>query len=327
MRRGPLITFVAIIVVLALGLAGVRLLGPFFAGGGTADRGLEERRLEGAGPDKVAVIRLEGVIQLEEGGGLFGSDGFSFARLMEELKQAEEDDAVRAVVLYVNSPGGSVVASDEIYRKLKKIRQAGKPVVASMGEVAASGGYYVTLAADRILANPSTLTGSIGVIFALPNVHKLAETIGYSEEIVASGPLKDMGNPYKPMSDEARAAFRSIVDDTFNRFVDLVAEARKLSRDRVLKLATGQVYTGAQARAAGLIDDFGGLDEAIEAAKALAGLKEATVIEYAEKKRRNVLLDILLNEKTGDVRLETLLRAVTGRLDFSPTPKLLYQWR
>lgn len=328
MRRSQIIALIAIAVIVVLGIVAVRFGGPLEVGGTNVSGNMQEVVVSGQGTDKIVIIRVEGVIQKQEDTSPWAANGFSFDWVMQQIKQAQEDDGVKAVILSVDSPGGSVVASDEIYRALKKLTvESGKPVVAVMGELAASGGYYISLAAEKIIANPNTLTGSIGVIFALPNYSKLADTIGYTEEVIASGALKDMGNPLKPMSDEARAAFRSLVDDTFNRFVDLVAKERKLPRERVLEVATGQVFTGAQAKAHGLIDDFGGMDEAVDAAKALAHLEEAQVIEYERKKTRSPLLDLLLSE-AGATPFFTQLKALLDeRVPISTTPRLMYLFR
>ncbi|HHP51423.1 MAG TPA: signal peptide peptidase SppA [Moorella mulderi] len=318
--------WIALLIVIGLFLGGIaasahKMTPPSL---GFPAKELKEERITGTGKDRIALLRLEGVI-IEEEGKVVPARGFSYQRFLEELEQAQRDGSIKAVILRINSPGGSAVLSDEIYHALKNFRtKAEKPLVVSMAEVAASGGYYVSTAADKILANPNTLTGSIGVIFTLPNYEKLANTIGYKEIVIKSGPLKDMGNPFREMTPEERAAFQSLVDDTFNRFVDLVAQERKMPREEVLKIATGQVYTGAQAKTLGLVDDLGDLNKAIETAKELAGLKEATVISYVRPKG---FWAWLMEERSQRKQLWELVKAYLGpSAPTSAHPQLLYLW-
>lgn len=238
----------------------------------------EEEVVTGKGRDRIALIPVEGTIS-ESPGGLW-SDTIDFEGILSQLQQAMEDDSVKAVILRINSPGGEVVASDEIYRAIKRVQEQGKPVVASMGGTAASGGYYIATAADWILANPNTLTGSIGVIFTLPNYEGVADLIGYKVNVIQSGAMKDMGNPWREMRPDEKEVFQKLVDETYGRFVDLVAKERGMSREKVLTLADGRIYTGQQAKDLGLVDELGTLDDAFAAAKRLAGLEEAQLIRY-----------------------------------------------
>lgn len=238
----------------------------------------EEEVVTGKGRDRIALIPVEGTIS-ESPGGLW-SDTIDFEGILSQLQQAMEDDSVKAVILRINSPGGEVVASDEIYRAIKRVQEQGKPVVASMGGTAASGGYYIATAADWILANPNTLTGSIGVIFTLPNYEGVADLIGYKVNVIQSGAMKDMGNPWREMRPDEKEVFQKLVDETYGRFVDLVAKERGMPREKVLTLADGRIYTGQQAKDLGLVDELGTLDDAFAAAKRLAGLEEAQLIRY-----------------------------------------------
>lgn len=267
------VVLVLVVAALAVSLA----TGGFEIGFGTA-KSWEEEVIAGSGSQRIVLIPVEGTIS-ESSGGLW-SDGFVFEDVLSQLQQAMEDDSVRAVVLRINSPGGEVVASDEIYRKIKELQKQGKPVVASMGGTAASGGYYIAAAADRIVANPNTLTGSIGVIFTLPNYEGLADLLGYKETVIQSGAMKDMGNPLRELRPEEKEVFQSLVDETYQRFVDLVADERGLPREKVLSIADGRIYSGQQALELGLVDALGTLDDAFEAAKELAGLDEALFIRY-----------------------------------------------
>jgi protease-4 len=268
-----------------------------------------EEVLQGTGPHRIALVEIRGVLT-EDGAAPLPewSSGFRLAAVREQLRRAAEGSSVRAVVLRIDSPGGSVVASEELYQAVKQLR---KPVVASLGETAASGGYYVAVAADRIVASPGTITGSIGVIATVPDVGELARKVGYRQTVIKSGEFKDMGNPLRAITPRERALFQALVDDLFQGFVDRVAEGRRLPRARVLTLATGQVYTGAQALRLGLVDEVGDLQRAIERARSLARVPTATVIRYVRREPRIRLLDLLLSGSPPG--LQERLDAARGR--------------
>lgn len=218
---------------------------------------------EGAlpGGQRVAIVELEGLIV----------DGDTTVR---ELREHAENPAVRAIVLRVNSPGGVVGPTQEISAAVQRVRKAGKPVVASLGAVAASGGYYVAAAADRIYANPGTLTGSIGVIMQMANVEGLLKKVGVDYIVVKAGRYKDVGNVARAMTPEERRIVQTLLDDVHGQFVDAVAEGRKLPREEVLRFADGRVFSGHQAHALRMVDELGGLEDAIDGAARLAGLPE-----------------------------------------------------
>jgi protease IV len=267
----------------ALAAAAVLFLGMVYAvarfgGAGTVGGPgpYDEVLLQGEGLDKIAVIDVEG--QIVENG-----DPTTQAvaqELVAQLRQAGEDPFVRAVILRVNSPGGSVVASDEIYNQVLDLKRAGKPVVASLGEVAASGGYYVSAGASRIVSDPSSFTGSIGVILVLLNLEEAAGNLGIEPVVVKSGRLKDIGSPFRDLTEEERGIFQAMIDESYERFVDVVAEGRHLPESEVRELATGQPYTGQQALDAGLVDTLGGFDRAVQVAERLAEIEGASVVEY-----------------------------------------------
>ena len=193
---------------------------------------------------------------------------------------AERDSGVKAVVLRINSPGGSAAASQEIASEIRRFKEdTGKPVVISMGDVAASGGYYISAYADNIVANPSTLTGSIGVITQFIYIQGLLDKLGLELETIKAGRHKDMG--IWPLTEEQRQIMQDITDDLYNQFVAAVAEGRGLSVAQVTELATGQLYTGTQALELGLVDALGGLDTAIDIAASLAGITLPEVEEYS----------------------------------------------
>jgi len=230
---------------------------------------------------KVALIDVDGMIMNAKGSALFGSGENPVSLFRERLDEAACDPRVKAVVLRINSPGGAVTASDIMYQELLQFRQhTHKPVVACMMDVAASGAYYLSMACDVIYAHPTTVTGSIGVIMSLYNATGLFAKLGVSSDPIKSGPNKDLGNPARPMTDEERAILQGIVDSFYSQFVEIVAQKRHLPEDRVRTLADGRVYTGVDACKLGLVDKVGYLEDAIDAALALAGIKDATVVAY-----------------------------------------------
>jgi protease IV len=242
---------------------------------------VQEVQLTGTGEEKVLLIDLSGVISSQDKDGLIQQPNM-VAALKEELTKASKDEKVKAVVLRINSPGGTVNASDILYHELKSFKATRKiPVVVSMMDVAASGGYYAAMASDAILVHPSTVTGSIGVIMLTVNAKGLMEKVGVEANAITSGPRKDMGSPFRTMTAEEKAIFQGVIDSFYQRFLSVVQEGRpNLSADQIKKLADGRIYSGEQAKAAGLVDDIGYLDEAIELAKKKAGLTEARVVTY-----------------------------------------------
>ena len=220
--------------------------------------------LEGGGfpvGQKVAIVELEGlIIQADP--------------IVRELNEHRENPSVKAVVIRVNSPGGVVAPTQEIYSALQRFRKSDrpKPVVASLGSVAASGGYYVATAADRIYASPGTLTGSIGVIMQMANVEGLLKKVGVDFVVLKAGQYKDIGNFARTMTPEERRILQALLDDVYNQFVDAVARGRNLDKATVESFADGRIVSGQQAKQLKMIDELGGLDEAIEGAAKLAGL-------------------------------------------------------
>jgi protease-4 len=235
-----------------------------------------------AGVVGVFLVTLWMLLRLTEGGGLPGSqtvaiveiDGviFDTRDAVRDLQDHLVDTSVRAVVVRINSPGGVVGPTQEVYAAVQRLRKEGKPVVASLGAVAASGGYYIAAAADRIYANPGTLTGSIGVVMQLANVGALLKKVGVDYVVVKSGEHKDIGNPGRPMSPEERRILQAMLDDVHAQFVDAVAEGRNMERRAVLAAADGRIMSGAQAQALGLVDILGGLEDAVEGAARMAGI-------------------------------------------------------
>ena len=233
-----------------------------------------------AGKEKITVIRLSGIIADSSQQGLLTTGGISPKQVSDYLGNAEGDANVKAVVLRVDSPGGSAAASQEIASEVRRFKEVtGKPVVISMGDVATSGGYYISVYADRLIANPSTLTGSIGVISQFIYIEGLLETLGLELETIKTGKHKDMG--IWPLTEKQRRIVQDISDDLYEQFVTAVAEGRDLPIAEVEQLATGQPYTGVQALSLGLVDELGGLETAIELASGLAGVTTPEIEEYS----------------------------------------------
>lgn len=221
------------------------------------------------GSRRVGLVEIEGPIR-------------SSGPAIRQLKRYTKDRSIAAVVVRIDSPGGEVGASQEIYSEILRLRREGKKrVVASLGDVAASGGYYVAVAADTIVANPGSVTGSIGVILELYNAEGLYRKLGLNFTVVKSGKFKDIGSSARPVLPEERELLQGVADDTYGQFVDAVAEGRRLSREAVLKVADGRVFTGRQALGFGLVDLLGGYEDAIAVAGRMAGLgpNPATVKE------------------------------------------------
>ena len=225
------------------------------------------------------------------------------------------------MVLRINSPGGTVTASDILYHEITRFKERRKvPVVASILDVGASGGYYVALAADRIFAHPTTVTGSIGVLMLTVNASGLLEKVGVSASYVTSGPFKDMGSPFRALRPEERALFQDLIDGFYGRFVSIVARSRKLDEARVRSFADGRVYAAGEALSLGLIDQIGYLEDAIAAARGAAGLTEARVVTYHRPRQYRATIYSSADVPPAATSLPDLARMVVSG------PKFLYLW-
>ncbi|MGA2159693.1 MAG: signal peptide peptidase SppA [Dehalococcoidia bacterium] len=231
----------------------------------------------GAVVNKVAVISLNGVIQIESSSSVFSGSSITPDEVRKQLERAQNDFNVKAIVIQVNSPGGDVSACQEIVYEMQKVK---KPMVISMRSVAASGGYYISAKANKIIALPSTLTGSIGVISEIPNLKGLFDKIGVNMEIVKSGKYKDMYSGMNELTPDERAIIQKTNDEMYGEFIDIVAEGRHMDPDKVKELATGQAYTGLQAKELGLVDELGGLQTAVDEAAKLASIENPQVEYY-----------------------------------------------
>jgi len=250
---------------------------------------------------KVAVIEIYGSINYSDD-------------IIRQLKKYTRDSSIPAIVLDINSPGGGVASSQEIYEEVLKVKDEGKKVVASLRSVGASGAYYIACAADTIVANPGTLTGSIGVIFEFPVVQELFKKIGLKFEVVKSGDLKEIGTWNRDMTPEEKNLLQSVIDDSYDQFVDAVVEGRGLPQEQVLEIADGRIFTGRQAMELGLIDEMGNLEDAIMIAGKIGGI-EGIPKSIKEKTKSDTLIDLLSGS------LKSLLNL---RTDDNLSPKLQY---
>ena len=247
------------------------------------EKPLKETVVSGDGPDKILLMDLSGLMAESPRRGIWSLLGKAAdpSRVKEELDKAREDDRIKALVLRINSPGGTVSAADMIYHEVGQFKEERRvPVVACFMSLAASGGYYVALAADEIIAHPTTLTGSIGVVAMKFNVKGLMNKVGVEQDTVKSGPWKDFWSPFRPANEPEKQMMQTIIDDFYRQFVQVVEQNRKLSYQEVKKVADGRVFTAAQARDLKLVDRIGYLEDALKAAKKRAGLTEAQVVIY-----------------------------------------------
>ncbi|MCD6281671.1 MAG: signal peptide peptidase SppA [Deltaproteobacteria bacterium] len=237
---------------------------------------------------------------------------------LDTIDNYEKDNAVRAVIIRIDSPGGKIGPSQEIYSRLLKLNKV-KPVVASMSSMAASGGYYIALASRCIYALPGTITGSIGVLIQFVDISKGLNKLGINAETITGGKLKDAGSPFRPLTKPERAYFKAIIDDLHEQFMEVVSKGRKLPMKDVKKLADGRVFTGRQAKKLGLIDRIGGLDEAINMAKSLAHLKGRIRIirPEANKGLLSYLIKQVLGSATLPLRHDLYYLASDLRLEYS----------
>ncbi len=236
--------------------------------------------------DKIGVVSVEGVIADSQ-------------LITEQLDEFGKDDSIVAIVLRVDSPGGGVAASQEIYDAVIEIKKK-KKVVVSMGSVAASGGLLVACAADKIVANPGTITGSISAIMQFANVEELMKKIGLKSSVVKSGQYKDIGTPLRDMTPEEKVIIQDLVDDIYNQFVDVIVKERKLPREKVVAIADGRVFSGRKAKELGLVDYLGDMSSAAKLASKLAGKDGKYDLVYPSKKRTSIF-DYLLESTASQI--------------------------
>lgn len=291
MKRNPLL--IVLITAAALGVVFFIMLSlaSFFSGSRHSSAPLSV-----VGGGSVAVVKVEGLLAASD-------------QIVEEVNDYAEDGSIKAIVLRIDSPGGGVVPSQEIFNAVRNAKREGKKVVASLGSLAASGGYYVAAAADRIVANPGTLTGSIGVKMEFANIEKLLEKIGVKGMVVKGGLYKDIGSPFREMTEGERKLLQDVIDDVHGQFIDAVAEGRGLQRTEVAAIADGRILTGRQALALKLVDQLGDLDDSVRLAGELAGIKGRPRV--VEKKKKLPFFEYLKEESAVWIS-DALVRALSG---------------
>ena len=287
---------------------------------------LREKTLQGTAADKILMIDVSGVIAEKPGnGGGFGSSEDIVARIKEELTMAAEDGQIKALLLRINSPGGTVTASDVIYHELSTFKAKRKvPIVAVIMDVGASGGYYVASSADRIVTYPTSVTGSVGVIMLRVNAEGLLQKLGVEAGAIKSGSKKDIGSPFRPMSEEEREIFQTMINGFHARFLEVVTKSRSgLTPDRLKLISDGRVLTGPQAVQLGLADQTGYLEDGLAAARQLAGIADARVVVYA---RPGAYKHNIYSDSSGPSTLEALAHLDVMGLVRGGTPQFLYLW-
>lgn len=252
--------------------------------------------------NKIGVIPINGVIKDADA-------------ITEQLIAFRDDKQIKAIILRINSPGGGVGPSQEIYSETRRTTKT-KKVVASLGSVAASGGYYVASAADSVVANPGTLTGSIGVLMEFVRFEELLKKIGVEMQVIKSGEFKDIGSPNRKMTKEEREILTRLIKDIRNQFVTAVSQGRNMPEEKVLELADGRVFSGREAKRLGLVDSLGNFQDAVNVAKRMAHIRGKVKLVYPVKKRRSLLWDLLFKD---------LFDALMNRLD-RPSGLLEYRW-
>ena len=308
---------------------------PLLSGGLMGGAGEEVAVFRQGGEEGIAFLRLEGMI-LDLGGvaGPFAAPGYQHQRFLGQLERAFASPEYKGVVLYVDSPGGGIYESDEIYQAIAGLKEKyEKPYVVYMSRLAASGGYYVSAPADWIVANRNTITGSIGVVISGLNVAELLERYGIKDQTISSGPNKTILSPYQEMRPDQRAIIQSVVDESYGYFVDVVADGRKMEREQVLALADGRIYTGPQALEAGLVDQLGSLETAFDAVAERAGVANPTIYVFRNPQWSfpgNLFgavpgVDRLFGARE-DAALLGLAREIAGQGATGPRPMYLWEW-
>jgi protease-4 len=286
---------------------------------------LREKTVQGTATDKILMMDISGVISEKGSSNPLSESEDLVALIKEELTLAAEDSQIKSLLLRINSPGGTVTASDVIHHEINEFKSKRKiPVVAVIMDVGASGGYYIAVAADRIIAHPTSVTGSVGVIMLRVNAEGLLQKIGVEAGAIKSGAKKDIGSPFRPMSEEERAIFQSMINGFQSRFLEVVTKGRKaLPADQLKLIADGRVLTGPQAVQLGLVDQIGYLDDGIAAAKQLAGLADARVVMYV---RPGTYKNNIYSQAPGTSTLEALANLDIMGLVRGGTPQFLYLW-
>lgn len=255
--------------------------------------------------DRIEVVRLNGMILDKADSGLLSSSAGTSSSVLKDLRKALTNDKVKAILLRINSPGGTVSTSQELHEAVLALKKSGKPVVVSMGDLAASGGYYVACAADRVVANPGTLTGSIGVIMSLMNFKGLADKFGVMSVVIKSGEFKDIASPYRLMTPAEHEILQDLIMDSYDQFTTAVSEGRKIPIETVKRIADGRIYSGRQALKLGLVDELGSYTDAL------------TSLQKICRDRYKLSADLPVSDSSSDSLLAALLEAKSALLPAS----------
>lgn len=298
MRKHPVMSGLLLLIVLGF----VFYLIFYRAGAQTGSVGAKRFSLN----DKVGVLPIEGLI----------TDSF---KINQQIDEFAEDSSIVAVVVRINSPGGSVGAAQEIYDAILELKKK-KKVVVSMGSIAASGGLLIACAGDKIVANPGTITGSISAIMQFANFEELMKKVGVKSSVVKSGPYKDIGSPMREMTPEEQAIVQELVDDIYNQFIDVIVRNRKLTREQVAAIADGRVFSGRKAKEYGLVDQLGNMDAAAKLASVLAGKDGQYELVFPKKTGRGIF-DLMFESAAN-----SLNQALREKSEFTRTGvSYLYQ--
>ncbi len=283
----------------------------------------EEVLEDGDELQKIVVLEVNGVIQdVGDTGALFAAAGYDHQSFLRMIEQAKNDDTVKAIVLRVNSPGGGVVESAEIHDQLLELKkETKKPIYVSMGSMAASGGYYISTAGDKIFASPETITGSLGVIMQSLNYEGLAKKYGVKLVTIKSGPYKDIMNPTREMTEEEKKILQQLIQNSYEGFVKVISEGRHLPESEVRKIADGRIYDGRQAKQLHLIDEFGYLDDTIAALKKDHRLSDAQVVKYTNEFSFSSLFQMAFNRNATPKHEATELIKLLSK---PSSPRLMY---
>jgi protease-4 len=281
--------------------------------------------------DKILLVDVSGFISSYESRGLLGSSKNAVDEMKEILKKAEEDPNIRALILRINTPGGEVTASDILYHEIKNFKEkTGKSVIAEMMGLATSGGYYVAMAADKVYAHPTSLTGNIGVVSIFPRLEDLSAKVGIDIRVIKSGDKKDIGSMWREFTSEERTILQSLIDEYYNQFLDRIVENRKnLDRTKIRELADGRVYTARQALEAGLIDGIAYLPDAIKKAQEEVGISDSSVIMYKRphEYKENIYsaTGVPIPQASGNTQIG-LINVDAAGFSFDTGPQFMYLW-
>lgn len=319
---------VAIILAAVIIMSGIvmsivtTLASNFFNGGMTNFDQVPTTVVKNGSPShQIAEVVVKGEITGNASGGLLGGEGYNHKLILKQLDTIKNDDSIKGVLLTVNTPGGGTYESDELYQKLKEVKTKGKKIYVQMETIAASGGYYISMPADKIYAGPQTLTGSIGVISQSMDYSELLKNLGIKTNTIKSGSHKDIMSPQREMTNEERDILQSINKDSFDQFVNVIKEGRHMSEDKVRKLADGRIYSAQQAKAHHLIDEIGYKNEALKAMKKELKLKNPQIITFDTSQQG---LGSLFGIKTTFESLQTNVKQMKNILNNQSDTRPMY---